>query len=130
MVNFFKFRIAIWYKHLKLEFHPFDDMILIHLIQFHKIAAPAPDPNDQVPVVFGMFLGKSWCEAQDSDDLAWAATGERWRGQIAEIPYTNTATSSAASASAAASASSSSFLLFVIILFFLLIFFVQKRKMV
>ena len=31
-------------------------MILIFFIKFHKISTPAPDTNNQLPVIFGVFL--------------------------------------------------------------------------
>ena len=31
-------------------------MVLIDLVQFHEVAAPAPDPDDQIPVQLRIFL--------------------------------------------------------------------------
>lgn len=41
---------------LQVELHPTDDVILIDLVQFHKIAAPSPDPHDEVAVLLWVFL--------------------------------------------------------------------------
>ena len=33
-----------------------NNMVLIFLIKFHKVCAPTPDTNNQLPVFFGVFL--------------------------------------------------------------------------
>ena len=44
-------------RRLQRQLHPADDVILVFPVQLDKIAAPTPDPNDEIPVLLRVVLG-------------------------------------------------------------------------